>query len=102
MLCVWWDWKGIVRYELLPSGQMIDSNLYCQQLERLRQAIERKRPELINRKDVIFHHDKDHTSLAIRQKLRKLNWKGLIYLIVPTLHHQTTISFDLYRTFLMM
>jgi len=29
-----------------------DSNLYCQQLERLRQAVERKRPELINRKGV--------------------------------------------------
>jgi len=50
MLCVWWDWKGIVHYELLPPGQTIDSNLYCQQLERLRQAIEKKRPELINRK----------------------------------------------------
>jgi len=20
MLCVWWDWKGIIHYELLPSG----------------------------------------------------------------------------------
>ncbi|XP_020298171.1 histone-lysine N-methyltransferase SETMAR-like, partial [Pseudomyrmex gracilis] len=46
MLSVWWDWKGIVHYELLPSGQTIDSNLYCQQLERLRQAIEKTRPEL--------------------------------------------------------
>jgi len=28
--CVWWDWKGIVHYELLPLGQTIDSNFYCQ------------------------------------------------------------------------
>jgi len=41
MLC-WWDWKGIGHYELLPPSQTIDSNLYYQQLERLRQGIERK------------------------------------------------------------
>ena len=57
MLCVWWDWKGIVRHELLPVGQTIDSQVYCGQLERLRNAIERKQPELNNRKGVVFHHD---------------------------------------------
>jgi len=60
---VWWDWKEIIHYELLPSGQTIDSNLYCQQLERLCQAIERKRPELINRKGVVFHRMPNPTHL---------------------------------------
>ena len=45
MLCVWWDWKGIVHYEiihserfpssptmLLSSNQTINSELYCEQL----------------------------------------------------------------------
>ena len=36
MLCVWWDWKGIIHHELLPVGQTIDSQVYCRQLERLR------------------------------------------------------------------
>ncbi|XP_045540347.1 histone-lysine N-methyltransferase SETMAR-like [Papilio machaon] len=27
MLCVWWDWKGIIHYELLPPGRTIDSEL---------------------------------------------------------------------------
>jgi len=54
---LWWEWKGIVHYELLPSGQTIDSNLYCQQLEKLCQAIERKWSELINRKGIVFYHD---------------------------------------------
>ena len=57
MLCVWWDWKGIVHYELLTLGQTVNSVVYCEQLERLRQAIERKRPELSNRKGVVLHHD---------------------------------------------
>ena len=81
MLSVWWDWKGIVHYELLPSGQTIDSNLYCQQLERLRQAIEKTRPELINRKGVVFHRDnaRPHVSIATRQKLRELGWEVLMH-----------------------
>ena len=45
------DWKGIVHYELLSSNQTINSELYCEQLQRLQQAIERKRLELINRRD---------------------------------------------------
>jgi len=71
-VCVWWDWKGIVFYELLP-GQMIDPNFYDQQVERLRQVIERKESELINKKGVFFHHDnaRSHISLATRQKLKE-------------------------------
>lgn len=81
MLCVWWDWKRIVHYELLPPGETTDSNLYCQQTERLRQAIEIKRPELIKRKGVVFHHDNDrpHTSLATHKKLRELVWEILMH-----------------------
>ncbi|GBP57350.1 Mariner Mos1 transposase [Eumeta japonica] len=73
MLCVWWDRKGIIYYELLPTGKTINSYLYCQQLMRLKQEVERKRPEVINRKDVVFHHDnaRPHTSLATQQILRE-------------------------------
>jgi len=28
-VCVRWDWKRIVYYELLPPDQTTDSNLYC-------------------------------------------------------------------------
>jgi len=65
MLCVWWNWKGIVHYELLPLDQTIDYNLYYQ-LERL--PSNRKKATRINRKGVVFHHDnvRPHTSLMIR------------------------------------
>ena len=29
MLCMWWDWKGVLYYELLPENQTINSNKYC-------------------------------------------------------------------------
>ena len=81
MLCVWWDWKGIIHYELLQPARTIDSTLYCQQLMRLKQAIEKKRPELISRKGVVFHQDnaRPHTSLMTRQKLGELGWEVLMH-----------------------
>jgi len=50
-MCV--DWKGIVHYELLPPGQMIDSNF-----NNWKNYNREKATELINRKGVVFHHDK--------------------------------------------
>ena len=81
MLSVWWDWKGVVYYELLPRNQRINSNVYYQQLDKLSTAINEKRPELIKRKDVIFHQDKarPHTSLVTRQKLRVLGRELLMH-----------------------
>jgi len=75
-----WDWKGIVYYELLSFNQTINSELYCE-LQRLQQAIERKRPELINRRGVVFYHDnaRPHISLMTRQKLRELGWEVLMH-----------------------
>ncbi|GBP72836.1 Mariner Mos1 transposase [Eumeta japonica] len=48
MLCMWWVWKGIIHYELLPPSETINSDFYCQQLMRLEQLVEKKRPELID------------------------------------------------------
>lgn len=79
MLCIWWDWKGPVHYEVLPHGLTMNSELYCKQLDRLEEQINETRPELANRKGVIFHHDnaRPHTSLATREKLSSLGWEIL-------------------------
>ena len=55
MLCLWWDWKGVLYYELLPESQTIHSNKYFSQLYQLKAALDKKHPELVNRKHVIFH-----------------------------------------------
>ncbi|GFX38105.1 ligand-gated ion channel 4 [Trichonephila clavipes] len=55
---------------------MINSEVYCHQLEKLNDALQQKRSELINRKGVVFHQDnaRPHTSLVTRQKLLQLEW----------------------------
>ena len=81
-LCIWWDWKGVFYYELIPENQTINSNKYCSQLDQLKAALDEKRPELVNRKRVIFHQDnaRPHVSLMTMQKLLQLGWEVLIHL----------------------
>lgn len=49
---VWWDYKGIVYFELLRRNQTIDSNAHYRDLSKLNET--NKRPELANRKGVMF------------------------------------------------
>ena len=48
----------------------INSDVYCRQLNKLNAAVEEKRPELVNRNGIIFHHDNatPQTSLTTRKK----------------------------------
>ena len=76
MRSVWWDFKGIVYFELLPRNQTINSNVYYRQLMKLENKIREKRLKLVTRKGVIFHQDnaRPHTFLVIRKKLLQLGW----------------------------
>jgi len=80
-LSVWWDWKGIVHYELLQSCETINSVLSCAQLDRLNEAIQKESPELAHRYGVKFHHDnaRPHTSLMTQNKLTELGWEILMH-----------------------
>lgn len=81
MLSVWWDCKGIIYFEFLPAGEMIDSDKYCRQLTNLNREIKEKRPILSNRKGVIFHHDnaRPHVSKKTLRKLESLKWDVLTH-----------------------
>ncbi|GFY28523.1 probable RNA-directed DNA polymerase from transposon X-element [Trichonephila clavipes] len=77
LLCIWLDWKGIIYYDLLPCGQTLNSDTCCQQLNLLKLAIDQKRPELTNRRGVVFHQNnaRPHTSVVTLQKLWELGWE---------------------------
>ena len=99
LLSVWWDYKGIVYFELLPPNRTINSVVYIEQLTKLNDAVEEKQLELTNRKGVVFHRDnaRPHASLV------KIYWSLIgmfchIHHIVLTLHHLITFCFDLYKT----
>lgn len=50
MLSAWWDTEGVVYWELLPLNSTINSEIYCEQLERVQGALRERRP---NREKVL-------------------------------------------------
>jgi len=70
MLCIWWDMRSVVYYELLKPSETINSQRYQLQLMRLKQAIQAKRPEWRDRheKKLILQHDntRPHVGQPVR------------------------------------
>ena len=79
MLSIWWDMSGVVYWELLEPNTTITADLYSNQLDRLKEALVKSRPSLVNRKGVILHHDnaKPHTARLTQQKIKELGWEVL-------------------------
>jgi hypothetical protein len=57
-------------HELLRPNKTMNSEVYCQQLDRVNECLEEKRQHLVNRKGVIFHQDnaRPHVSKMTQQK----------------------------------
>ncbi|GFW91501.1 histone-lysine N-methyltransferase SETMAR [Trichonephila clavipes] len=77
----WSKYGEAAQTGLLPHGQTLSSDLYCQQLDRLKLVIDQKCPELANRRDVVFHQDnaRPHTSVVTRQYIWELGWEVLMH-----------------------
>ena len=78
MLCIWWDQKGVLSYELLKPGETINGERYRTQLNRLKRAIAEKRPEYATRHEtIIFHHDsaRPHVAIPVKNYLENSGWE---------------------------
>ncbi|GFU28622.1 histone-lysine N-methyltransferase SETMAR [Trichonephila clavipes] len=66
-------------YEMLKQRKTINTELYCNQLDKLNAVIQQKRPTLASRKGIVFHHDnsRPHTAMVTQQKLNALGWEVL-------------------------
>jgi len=75
MLSVWWSVRGIIHWELLPTGSTITADLYCQQLDRVAAELQEKQDK------VYFLHDnaRPHVAKSTREKLLELGWTTLVH-----------------------
>ena len=91
MLSVFWDFKGVIWYELLTPGTTIDANVYSIQLQKLAEQVRIKRPE---KPKVLLLHDnaRPHVAKTTKNKLNQLGWETLPHApyspdLAPTDYH---------------
>lgn len=80
MLCVFWDQRGVIWYDLLKTGETVNGERYKQQLIELNRALLQKRPEYQKRQHkVIFLDDNapSHRARPARETVELLNWDQL-------------------------
>ena len=75
MLSVWWGMRGVIHWELLPTGKTITADVYYKQLKRVAKALKGKQDK------VYFLHDnaRPHIANKTKKKLLALNWTVLTH-----------------------
>ena len=71
MLLTFFDIRGIVHYEFVPTGQAVNQVYHLQVLERLCEKVWRKWPKLFANNSWILYHDNApaHTAPSVREFL---------------------------------
>jgi len=66
MLIAFFDIDSVVNHEFVPPGQTVNGHFYVQVLQRLRDAVQRKRRDKWQG-EWFLHHDNapSHTSLVV-------------------------------------
>lgn len=74
LLCVWWNFEGVIHFELIPNSVAIDADLYCAQLDRMLAKLQLKYPSMVNRKRVLLQQDnaKPHTAKKTIEKIKNM------------------------------
>ena len=80
MICVWWDWEGMVHWEILKRNAMVNKELYIAQLLCVNEAIRLKRPHQQGQTILLHNNDRPHVIQVIKAALQELKWEVLQYL----------------------
>ena len=97
ILCIWWDQKCVLYYELLKPGETINGECYRTQLILLKTAIAEKRPEYATRHEtIIFHHynARTHFAIAVKNYLENSGWE-----VSPNLPYSPDLASSDYHLF---
>ncbi|GFW47174.1 histone-lysine N-methyltransferase SETMAR [Trichonephila clavipes] len=90
--------RELVHFEVLKPGETVNTDSYCDQLDRLNQSLIEKYPAIINRKGVILQHDNArlHCARKTMERINGLGWEVLSHL--PYSPDIAPMDFHLFRS----
>ena len=107
MICIWWDWEGMVHWEMLERNAMVNKELYIAQLHCVNEAIRLKRPHQQGQTILLHDNARPHVAQVIKAALQELKWEVLqhlpyssdlaptdYYLFFSLSNHMRGITFD--------
>ena len=82
MLCVWFNFEGVIHCEFVPDGRAVDADLYSQQLERDH--------EILRQRNTVAGQCETHTARITMTNIREL--RGIELLPHPAQSHDLAPS----------
>ena len=71
-ICVWWDWEGMVHWEMLERNATVNKELYIAQLHRVNKAIQLKRPHRQGQTILLHDNARSHVAQVVKAALQEL------------------------------
>ena len=96
MICVWWDWEGMVHWEMLDRNVTITKELYIAQLRRVNEAIQLKRPHRQGQTILLHDNARPHVAQVLKATLQELEWEVLQH--PPYSPDLATTDYHLFRS----
>ncbi|GFN88345.1 histone-lysine N-methyltransferase SETMAR [Plakobranchus ocellatus] len=80
MATMFWDSRGMILLDILPKGESVNADRYCETLERLRHAVRHERPGLL-RSGVVLQQDNStpHTAKRTKEWLERCRWDIILH-----------------------
>ena len=77
MICVWWDWEGMVHWKMLERNATVNKELYIAQLHRVNEAIQLKSPHQQGQTILLHENARPHVAQVIKATHQELEWEVL-------------------------
>ena len=81
MICIWWDWEGMVHWKMLEKNATVNKELYIAQLHHVNEAIQLKRPHRQGQTILLHNNTRPHVAQVIKATLQELQWEVLQHLL---------------------
>ena len=75
IICVWWDWEGMVHWEMLKKNATVNKELYIAQLHCVNEVIQLKRPHQYT--ILLPDNARLHVAQVVKAALQELEWEVL-------------------------